>query len=85
MTYSFYFRRALVTADIEDAESYRPFHGLRRTSLTNAAAAGLSVQALKTRAGHSSYAMTQSYIDTANETFPEESAIAAERLWGAAS
>jgi integrase len=83
MVYSFYFRRALVTADIEDAESYRPFHGLRRTSLTNAAAAGVGVQALRTRAGHSSFTMTQEYISLADETFAEESALAAERLWGA--
>jgi integrase len=84
MVYSVYFRSALVTADIEDAEGYRPFHGLRRTSLTNAAAAGVGVQALRTRAGHSSFSMTQEYISLADETFAEESALAAERLWGAA-
>jgi integrase len=50
----------------------RPFHDGRHTSLTNAAAAGMSPAALMARAGHSDFATTQLYIDLAGESFREE-------------
>ncbi|MBA3735128.1 MAG: tyrosine-type recombinase/integrase [Actinobacteria bacterium] len=83
MVYSAHFKTALAAADI-DASSFRPFHGLRRTSLTNAAAAGVHSSALQTRAGHSSYAMTQEYVSLADQTFADETAKAGARMWGAA-
>jgi hypothetical protein len=52
----------------------RPFHDGRHTSITNAAAAGVSPAALMARAGHSDFATTQLYIDLAGETFREERA-----------
>jgi integrase len=44
------FRKALERAEIGDR--VRPFHDLRHTSITNAAAAGTPPAALMARAGH---------------------------------
>jgi integrase len=62
----------------------RPFHDGRHTSITNAAAAGVTPAALMARAGHSDFATTQGYIDLAGETFREEAELAEERMVGAA-
>jgi integrase-like protein len=74
------FRLALRRAKIEDR--VRPFHDLRHTSITNAAAAGTSPAALMARAGHSDFKTTQAYIDLAGETFREEADRLERRLWG---
>jgi integrase len=60
----------------------RPFHDGRHTSITNAAAAGVSPAALMARAGHSDFKTTQGYIDLAGETFREEAERLDERLFG---
>ena len=60
----------------------RPFHDGRHTSITNAAAAGVTPAALMARAGHSDFATTQGYIDLAGETFRDEAELADERLFG---
>ncbi len=50
-------------AALERARVYvRPFHDGRHTSITNAAAAGVTPAALMARAGHSDFATTQGYI-----------------------
>ena len=77
------YRKALAKAGIRDY--VRPFHDLRHTSITNAAAAGTPPAALMTRAGHSSFTTTQGYIDLAGETFREEADRLERRLWGEAS
>jgi integrase len=59
----------------------RPFHDGRHTSITNAAAAGVSPAALMARAGHSDFAMTQGYTDLAGETFREEAELLEARLF----
>lgn len=43
----------------------RPFHGLRHSSITNGAAAGMSAASLQKRAGHSAFSTTQANIDLA--------------------
>ena len=73
-------RLALRRAGIE--EDVRPSHELRHSSITNAAAAGTSPEALMSRAGHSSYATTRRYIDLAGERFREEADRLEDRLWG---
>ena len=73
-------RLALRRAGIED--EIRPSHELRHSSITNAAAAGTSPEALMSRAGHSSYATTRRYIDLAGERFREEADRLEDRLWG---
>jgi integrase len=60
----------------------RPFHDGRHSSITNAAAAGLSPAALMSRAGHSDFKTTQGYIDLAGETFRAEASRLEERLLG---
>jgi integrase len=74
------FRVALGRAAIRDR--VRPFHDLRHTSITNAAAAGTPPAALMARAGHSDFKTTQTYIDLAGETFREEAERLEKRLWG---
>ena len=58
-------RMALKRAKVDRA--MRPFHDGRHTSITNAAAAGVSPAALMARAGHADLATTQLYIDLAGE------------------
>jgi len=81
--YSVTFRTALAKAGI--ADYVRPFHDLRHSSITNAAAAGTPPAALMARAGHSSFTTTQGYIDLAGETFREEADRLERRLWGETS
>jgi integrase len=73
-------RLALARAKITD--DVRPFHDGRHTSITNAAAAGMSPAALMARAGHSDFKTTQGYIDLTGETFREEAELLDERLFG---
>jgi integrase len=77
------FRLALRWAGI--ADYVRPFHDLRHSSITNAAAAGTPPAALMARAGHSDFKTTQGYIDLAGETFREEADRLERRLWGSSS
>jgi integrase len=77
------YRKALAKAGITDY--VRPFHDLRHSSITNAAAAGTPPAALMARAGHSSFTTTQGYIDLAGETFREEADRLERRLWGETS
>jgi integrase len=73
-------RLALARAKVD--RPMRPFHDGRHTSITNAAAAGVSPAALMARAGHSDFKTTQGYIDLAGETFREEAELADARLFG---
>lgn len=77
------FRLALTKAGV--ADYVRPFHDMRHSSITNAAAAGTPPAALMARAGHSDYKTTQGYIDLAGETFREEADRLEQRLWGGSS
>jgi integrase len=79
--YSALMKKALKKAGI--VEYLRPSHDLRHSSITNAARAGASPEALMTRAGHSDYATTRIYINLAGERFREEADRLEERLWGA--
>ena len=69
-------------SDEREFAPMRPFHDGRHTSITNAAAAGVTPAALMARAGHSDFATTQGYIDLAGETFREEAELAEERMLG---
>ena len=73
------FRLALARAGITDY--MRPFHDLRHSSITNAAAAGTPPAALMARAGHSDFKTTQGYIDLAGELFREDAERLEQRLW----
>jgi integrase len=81
-TYYAVFRDACKAAGVEDAESIRPCHDLRHTSLTNGALSGMSPASLQARAGHSSYSVTQRYVALAGRTFADEDARLTDRLYG---
>jgi integrase len=68
------FAAALKAAGIKDR--VRPFHDLRHTAITLDAASGASGPAIMTKAGHSSFATTQTYLHLAGTVFREE----AERM-----
>jgi integrase len=59
----------------------RPFHDGRHSAITNAAAAGMSPEALMVRSGHSDYATTRGYINLAGETFRKEADLVGERIF----
>lgn len=76
--YAVTLRAALAAGKVE--RPMRPFHDGRHTSITNAAAAGMSPAALMARAGHSDFTTTQLYIDLAGETFRDETELLERRL-----
>jgi integrase len=62
----------------------RPFHGLRHSSITNAAATGMDVWELRTRAGHSTVQITERYVHLAKVEFDNDGGDALEaRMTGA--
>lgn len=78
-TYSYeiwtpHFKAALKAAGIEGR--VRQFHDLRHTAITLDAASGASEIAVMTKAGHSSFATTRTYLHLAGTVFREE----AERM-----
>jgi len=73
-------RLALTRAGVDGYR--RACHDFHHSSITNAAAAGTSPEALMSRAGHSSYSTTRLYIDLAGERFREDADRLERRLWG---
>jgi integrase len=76
-----YLRPALARAGIE--KPFRPFHDLRHTSLTHAAAAGNPQIYVQARAGHSQGSITERYMHAAQVLFPGAAAKSEERMFGA--
>jgi integrase len=79
--YSDLFKQALRKAGI-DPTGIRPFHGLRHSSLTLAASAGMDPYALQTRAGHSSQQTTARYLHLAGVGFRRQAEQHFTALWG---
>jgi integrase len=75
-----YLKPALARAGIE--KPFRPFHDLRHTSLTHAAAAGNPQIYVQARAGHSQGAITERYMHAAQVLFPGAAAKSEERMFG---
>ena len=75
-----YLKPALARAGIE--KPFRPFHDLRHTSLTHAAAAGNPQIYVQARAGHSQGSITERYMHAAQVLFPG-AATRARSGWGA--
>jgi integrase len=63
-----YLKPALRRAGVE--KEFRPFHDLRHTSLTHAAAAGNPQIYVQARAGHSQGSITERYMHAAQVAFP---------------
>ena len=76
-----YLKPALARAGID--KPFRPFHDLRHTSLTHAAAAGNPQIYVQARAGHSQGSITERYMHAAQVLFPGAAAKSEERMFGA--
>ena len=76
-----YLKPALTRAGIE--RPFRPFHDLRHTSLTHAAAAGNPQIYVQARAGHSQGSITERYMHAAQVLFPGAAERSEARMLGA--
>ncbi len=77
-----YLKPALKRAGIE--KPFRPFHDLRHTSLTHAAAAGNPQIYVQARAGHSQGSITERYMHAAQVLFPGAAEKSEARMFGTA-
>jgi integrase len=75
-----YLKPALARAGIE--KPFRPFHDLRHTSLTHAAAAGNPQIYVQARAGHSQGSITERYMHAAQVLFPGAAEKSESRMFG---
>lgn len=75
-----YLKPALTRSGIE--KPFRPFHDLRHTSLTHAAAAGNPQIYVQARAGHSQGSITERYMHAAQVLFPGAAARSERRMFG---
>lgn len=75
-----YLKPALARAGIE--KPFRPFHDLRHTSLTHAAAAGNPQIYVQARAGHSQGSITERYMHAAQVLFPGAAERSEDRMFG---
>jgi integrase len=78
-----YLKPALARAGI--TKKLRPFHDLRHTSLTHAAAAGNPQIYVQARAGHSQGSITERYMHAAQVLFPGAAERSEERMFGSSS
>ena len=75
-----YLKPALKKAGI--TKPFRPFHDLRHTSLTHAAAAGNPHIYVQARAGHAQGSITERYMHAAQVRFPGAAKRSEERMFG---
>jgi integrase len=75
-----YLKPALARAGID--KPFRPFHDLRHTSLTHAAAAGNPQIYVQARAGHSQGSITERYMHAAQVLFPGAAEKSEARMFG---
>ena len=78
----YYMQPALKRAGI--VKRFRPWHDLRHTSLTAAAAAGNPAVYVQMRAGHSQGSITERYLHAAQVLFPGAAEKGEGRLFGSA-
>jgi integrase len=75
-----YVKPALKAAGI--TKKIQPWHGLRHTALTMDAAVGNPNIYLQSKAGHSSFTITERYVHAAQTAFPGAADRSEERLFG---
>lgn len=75
-----YLKPALAKAGIN--KQFRPFHDLRHTSLTHAAAAGNPHIYVQARAGHAQGSITERYLHAAQILFPGAAERSEQRMFG---
>lgn len=83
-TFAEAFKAARVAAGFGEMK-IRPFHDLRHTYITNAAAAGMNAVALMTTAGHSDMSTTKRYLHLAGTVFRDDAESLERRMFGASS
>ncbi len=62
-------------------ESFRPWHGLRHTALTETAAAGVPGMFVQAKAGHAQGSTTERYLHAAKTSYPDAAELAEARLF----
>ena len=62
--------------------SFRPWHGLRHTALTETAAAGVPAMFVQAKAGHTQGSTTERYLHAARTSYPDAAELAEARLFG---
>ena len=72
-------RKALTKADVP--ESFRPWHGMRHTALTETAAAGVPGMFVQAKAGHAHGSTTERYLHAHRTSYPDAAELAEERLF----
>jgi integrase len=63
------------------AASFRPWHGIRHTALTETAAAGVPGMFVQAKAGHAQGATTERYLHAARTSYPGAAELAEARLF----
>ena len=76
-------RKAITKAGVSSA--FRPWHGLRHTSLTETAAASVPSMFVQAKAGHAQGSTTERYLHAARTSYPEMAELAESRLFGTKS
>jgi integrase len=76
-----YLRPALTKADVSKP-GLQPWHSLRHTALTAAAAAGNPNAYVQAVAGHAQFAITERYVHAAQTAFPGAAERTEERVFG---
>ncbi len=72
-------RKALTKANVP--ESFRPWHGMRHTALTETAAAGVPGMFVQAKAGHAHGSTTERYLHAHRTRYPDAAELAEERLF----
>lgn len=75
-----FLRKALDVAGVD--ESFRPWHGLRHTALTETAAAGVPAMFVQAKADHAQGSTTERYLHASKTAFPDAAALTEARLFG---
>jgi integrase len=63
------------------AASFRPWHGIRHTALTETAAAGVPGMFVQAKAGHAQGSTTERYLHAARTSYPGAAELAEARLF----
>ena len=74
-----YARTALTAAGMP--LSFRPWHGLRHTALTETAAAGVPSMFVQAKAGHAHGSTTERYLHARKTSYPDSAELAEARLF----
>lgn len=74
-----YARKALDLAGVD--RSFRVWHGLRHTALTETAAAGVPGMFVQAKAGHAQGSTTERYLHAAKTSYPDAAQLAEARLF----